>query len=49
MTWSSRVRVESRELLSHFESLVCKLELMSSHTKFHVSSTFVCYEMAYDN
>jgi len=39
MTWSSRVRVESRELSSHFESLVCKLEPMSSHTKFHVFST----------
>jgi len=26
MTWSSRVRVESQELSSHFESLVCKLE-----------------------
>ena len=37
-TWSSRVRVESQELSSHFESLVCncKLESMSSHTKFHV-------------
>jgi len=30
---------------SHFESLVCKLESMSSHTKFHVFSTFFCYEM----
>jgi len=39
MTWSSRVRLESRELLSHFESLVGKLESMSSHTKFHVFST----------
>jgi len=37
MTWSSRVRVESQELSSHFESLVCKLE--SSHTKFHIFST----------
>jgi len=43
-----RVRVESRELSSHFESLVCKLESMSSHTKFHVFSTFFCYEMAPD-
>ena len=49
MTWSSRVRVESRELSSHFESLVCKLESMLSHTKFHVfSTTFFSYEMAPD-
>ena len=34
---------------SHFESLICKLEPMSSHTKFHVfSTTFFCYEMAPD-
>jgi len=53
MTWSSRVRVESQELSSHFESLVCKLESMSSHTKFHIfSTTFfavkwrpTCYKM----
>jgi len=37
MTWSSQV--ESQELSSHFESLVCKLESMPSHTKFHVFST----------
>jgi len=42
-------RVESRELSSHFESLVCKLESMSSHTNFHVfSMTFFYYEMAPD-
>ena len=47
MTWSSRVRVESQELSSHFESLVCKLESMSSHTKFYVfSTTLFCYDMA---
>jgi len=34
--FSSRVRVESQELSSHFVSLVCKLESMSNHTKFHV-------------
>jgi len=34
MTWSSRVRVESQELSSHFELLVCKLESMSSQKKF---------------
>ena len=34
MTWSSRIRVESQELSSRFESLVCKLESMSSHRKF---------------
>ena len=39
-------RVESQEPSSHFESLVCKLESMSSHTKFHVFSTYFCYEMA---
>jgi len=49
MTWSSRVRVESCELSSHFESLVCKFESTSSCTKFHVvSTTFFCYEMATD-
>jgi len=49
MIWLSRVRVESLELSSHFESLVCKLESMSSHTKFHVfSATFFCYEIAPD-
>jgi len=43
----SRVRVESRELSSHVESLVCKLESISSHTNLHVlSTTFFCYEMA---
>jgi len=36
MTWSSRVRVESKELSSHVELLVCKLESVPSHTKFHV-------------
>jgi len=47
MTWSRRVRVESQELLSHFESLVCKIESISSHTKFHIfSTTFFCYEIA---
>jgi len=39
MTWSSRVRIESRELSSHLGSLVCNLESMSNHTKFHVFST----------
>jgi len=34
MTWSSRVRVESHKWSSHFESLVYKLESMSSHTDF---------------
>ena len=49
MTWLSRLRVKSRELSSHFESLDCKLESMSSDTKFHVfSTTFSCYEMAPD-
>jgi len=44
--WLGRVRVKSRELSSHFESLLCKLESMSSHTKFQVFSTaFSCYEM----
>ena len=35
ITWPS----QSGELSSHFESLVCKLESMLSHTKFHVFST----------
>jgi len=49
MTWSIRVRVELQELLSHFKSLVCKLESMSSHRKFNVfSTTYLCYEMAPD-
>ena len=56
MTWSSRVRVKSQELSSHFESLVCKLESMSSHTEFYVFPTRffamkrrpTCYEMAPD-
>jgi len=34
MTWSSRVRVESQEWSSHFESYVYNLESMSSHTNF---------------
>jgi len=28
-------RVESQEMSSHFDTLVCKLESMSIHTKFH--------------
>jgi len=37
-------RVESQELSSHFESLFCKLESMSSHTNFHVfPMTLFCY------
>jgi len=45
ITWSSRVRGESQELSSHFESLVC--ESMSSQMKFHIfSMTFLCYEIA---
>ena len=45
ITWSSQS--ESQELSSHFESLVCKLESMSSHMKFHIfSMTFLCYEIA---
>ena len=50
MTRSSRVRIESQELSSHYEALVCKFESMSSHTKFHVfSTTCFCYEMAPNN
>jgi len=57
MTWSSRVRVESQKLSSHFESLACKLESMSSHMKFHIFSIAffdamkwrpTCYKMAPD-
>jgi len=28
--------VESQKLSSHFESLVCRLESMSSHMKFYI-------------
>jgi len=56
MTWSSRVRDKSQEVSSHFESLVCQLESISSHMKFHIfpMSIFAmkwrptCYEMALD-
>jgi len=34
--FSSRVRLESQELSSHLESLVCELESMSSQMKFHI-------------
>ena len=34
--FSSRVRGESQEFSSHFESLVSKLESMSSHMKVYV-------------
>jgi len=45
MTWSSQSRVT--RTVSHFESMVCKLESMSSHMKFHVfPTTFFCYQMA---
>ena len=37
---SSRVRVESQELSSHFESLVCKFESMSSQKKFSMFPMF---------
>ena len=36
MTWSSRVRVESQNLSSHFESLVCQPESMSSQMKLNI-------------
>jgi len=42
---SSHDLVES----SHFQSLVCKQESISSHMKFHIfSMTFVCYVMTPD-
>jgi len=52
MTWSSRVRVESQNLSSHFESLVCQPESMSSQMKlniviiifFNIFSFFLFYE-----
>ena len=37
-SWLTRVRIESQELSSHFESLVCMLESMSSHIKFQFFS-----------
>jgi len=36
-------RLESQELSSHFESLVCKLESMSSHMKFDIFLWHVLY------
>jgi len=53
MTWTSRVRVESQELYSHFVSMVCKTKSMSSQMKFHIFVTFftmkwhpICYKTA---
>jgi len=47
MTWSRRVRVETQELSSYFESLVCKLESMSSQMTFQIFPVkFSCYEIA---
>jgi len=40
MTWSSRFRVESQNLSSHFESLVCQLESMSSQMKLNIAIIF---------
>jgi len=40
MTWSSRVRVESQNLSSHFESLVCQLESLSSQMKLNIVVIF---------
>jgi len=49
MTWSSRVRIESQELSSRFEYLVCNLESIRSHTKFHgFSTTCFCCEIVPD-
>ena len=47
-SWLGRVRVESQELSSHFESLVSKLESMSCQRKFDITAVFFCYEMAPD-
>jgi len=41
---SQRVRVQSKELLSNFESLVCKLESVSSQIKFNN----FCYKMVHN-
>ena len=60
MTWSSRVRVESRELSSHSESLVCKFEsheisrifydifLLWNGTQHAMKWCPTCFEMAPD-
>jgi len=40
MTWSSRVKVESQELSSHLEWLVCKLVSMSSSCQRRWNWTF---------
>ena len=44
-SWLGRVRIESRELSSHFESLVCKFE---SHEILHFFHNIFCYKMAPD-
>jgi len=46
MTWSSQVTVESQEWSSHFESLVYKLESMSSHKKFQTFPIYFGYRYA---
>jgi len=38
--------VESQELSCHLESLVWKLESLSSHMKLTIFSMFFCYKMA---
>jgi len=46
MTWSSRVRVESQNLLSHFESLVFQLEsneIKHCHYYFFLFLHFFCF------
>jgi len=48
MTWSSRVRVESQEWSRHFESLVYKLESMSSHTNFKLFLYIFGYRSSMD-
>jgi len=40
MAWLSRVSSESKKLSTHFESLVCKLESLSSQVKFHIFPVF---------
>ena len=46
MSWSSPVGVESQEMSSHFEALICKHESMSSQPKFNIFAVFFCFKMA---
>ena len=46
VSWVGRVRVESQEESSHFETLVCKRVKVKSNEILHFSYVFFCYKMA---